>query len=283
MNVKYPNLWQSILLFVLLAAIYITLQVVMELAFYVTVSKNSANSLLVGTISSIIAFSVVIAAAITWFETNLYAYLESAPVKIKIVIPLAVMFIGLQIATSEFDNLMRYLIKPSHKWIEQLHRTLIGTHPIILFISLVIVAPITEEFFFRGMLLRGMLKNHNYKIALISSAIMFGLIHFNPIMMLPAMIIGFFLGWIFILTGSLWCCFFCHAVNNLIVFIAVLLNIELAGYANFKSSLYEVSFQPLWLDTLGLFMLITGTYFTNKIAKEYKDSPHSSSNNSVIK
>jgi len=272
MNVKSPNFWQSILLFAILAAIHFTLQIILYLLLNSIITKDSVDLLLVSTICSIIAFSVVIAVAVTWFETNLYAYLESAPVRLKIVIPLTLMFIGLQIATSEFDNLIRYLIKPADSWTEQIHKTLTGSNPVILFISIVIVMPFFEELFFRGILLRGMLKNHSPKLALISSALMFGVLHFNPVLILTTSVIGLFLGWIFIITGSLWCCFFCHAINNLVVFVSVILNLELAGYANFKSLSPEVSFQPLWLDALGLLLLITGTYFTKRTLKEYRSS-----------
>lgn len=280
MNVTRPNLWQSILLFVLLVVIYGMLQIALYL-FFSLIKKTSADILLIGTICSLIGFAVVIAVAVSWFETKLSAYLESAPVGLKIVIPLALMFIGLQIAISEFDNLMRYLVKPPQKYVEQLRSAITGSHPALLFISLVIIAPITEEIFFRGILLRGMLKNHSHKVALIASSVMFGLMHINPIMILPATVIGIFLGWIFILTRSLWCCFFCHAINNLVVFISVVFNLELKGYADFSGAAQEVAFQPLWLDVLGIVLLIVGVYFTKKIAKTYSVPTQPDSSTSI--
>lgn len=277
MNVNSPNLKQSILLFLLLVAIYFIMQTILYIATR-ALKIASPDILLIGTISSLVSFGLVFAVASAWFETKFTLYLESEPVELKITIPLALMFIGLQISISEFDNLIRYLIEPLKKWAEGLRGALTGSHPIVMFISLVIVAPITEEIFFRGILLRGMLKNHSPKVAVIASSAMFGLMHLNPVMILPATIIGIFLAWIFILTRSLWCCFFCHAVNNLVVFIAVLFNIEIAGYSDIAKAPDKVSFQPLWLDILGIILLAVGTRFTLEAAKKCrKESPADSS------
>lgn len=46
-------------------------------------------------------------------------------------------------------------------------------------IAIVILAPLTEELFFRGYLLQGLLRQHHKIIALLTSSVLFSLIHFD--------------------------------------------------------------------------------------------------------
>lgn len=48
------------------------------------------------------------------------------------------------------------------------------------FISMVIAAPILEELIFRGIILKGLLKNYSPLKSILISSLLFGLIHLNP-------------------------------------------------------------------------------------------------------
>ncbi|MBP5363275.1 MAG: CPBP family intramembrane metalloprotease [Ruminococcus sp.] len=69
-------------------------------------------------------------------------------------------------------------------------------------IYVVMIAPITEEFFFRGVLLRTLAKS-NQRFAIFASALFFGLVHGNIQQFILATIIGVFLAHITIKHGSI--------------------------------------------------------------------------------
>jgi len=91
----------------------------------------------------------------------------------------------------------------------------IGNHGWISFFSLVVFAPLLEEWLCRGIALKGLLKRGYSPAAAIAwSALMFGVIHMNPWQAIPAFLMGLLFGWIYWRTRSLWSVIFMHAVTN---------------------------------------------------------------------
>lgn len=72
-----------------------------------------------------------------------------------------------------------------------------------------------EEFAHRGLLLNGY-KNYGAKKAILLSGLLFGLMHLNIEQCFYASIIGFFLGFIAIITNSIFPCMIIHFMNNFI-------------------------------------------------------------------
>lgn len=86
--------------------------------------------------------------------------------------------------------------------------------PIDSFISVIILAPLCEEFLCRGMMLRGMLEHISPIKAILWSAFLFALLHLNPWQAIPAFALGAFFGWVYWKSGSIWLVIFLHFVNN---------------------------------------------------------------------
>lgn len=84
---------------------------------------------------------------------------------------------------------------------------------VIHFISISLVPGICEEFLFRGMVL-GNLLPYGRTGAVIASAILFGLMHQNPLQMFYATMAGIVLGLLYIYTESIWCSMLVHISNN---------------------------------------------------------------------
>ena len=80
-----------------------------------------------------------------------------------------------------------------------------------------IYAPFIEEMMYRGIILNGLLKKYSAKVALISSSLIFGFMHFSFLQSINAFFIGLIIGYIFIKTKSLYLCIFIHFCNNFIV------------------------------------------------------------------
>lgn len=81
-------------------------------------------------------------------------------------------------------------------------------------LSVVIAAPLLEEFFIRGIILRGLLRRISAVKAIIWSAFIFALIHLNLYQALGAFVIGLFIGWVYYKSGSLLFAMLIHFINN---------------------------------------------------------------------
>jgi len=81
-------------------------------------------------------------------------------------------------------------------------------------LAVAVMAPIFEEFIFRGVMLDGLLKRKSSWAAILISAAMFGLVHLNPWQFIAAMVIGTFAGWVYSRTRSLIYCIIIHFANN---------------------------------------------------------------------
>lgn len=101
------------------------------------------------------------------------------------------------------------------------------THPetatstkIVLTLAAVVIAPITEEFFFRGLLqtaLQSVIGYDKRWLSILPVAVFFGVIHLGavPWAMVPVLVLlGVVFGWVYERTGSLWCAVLVHAGFN---------------------------------------------------------------------
>ena len=84
-----------------------------------------------------------------------------------------------------------------------------------LFLSFAIVTPIAEELLFRGYILDSIKRMHGDWPAIIGSALLFALVHFNLFGMVPIIMAGVIYGWLRIKTGSLLPSIACHMMWNL--------------------------------------------------------------------
>ena len=100
-------------------------------------------------------------------------------------------------------------------------------HPVIMFIRVCLVAPIVEEVLIRGFVLDSLMNSYTTIIALVISTILFAILHFNFVQTLSAMICGFILGLIYIMTGSLFCCILTHSLYNTISYISLASTIKI--------------------------------------------------------
>lgn len=94
------------------------------------------------------------------------------------------------------------------------HDALSIGNPIINFISVVVLTPIVEEVFFRGLIYTRLKSGMPTVIAAIFSAVIFGVMHGEIIWMLYTFAVGLMLVWVFEKTKSLLACIVVHAANN---------------------------------------------------------------------
>ena len=96
--------------------------------------------------------------------------------------------------------------------------------PWIVVPAIVVVAPIAEELFFRGVAFNAWLRERGRRFAYIGSAALFATIHVSLVSLLPIFLLGLALAWVYRRTGSLLAPIAMHAtVNGISVAFAMLI------------------------------------------------------------
>jgi hypothetical protein len=167
-------------------------------------------------------------------------------------LPLALAVLGVGVVLSDADNLCRWIL-PMPAWLAELFRALVldQEHPWSSVLLLSLVAPVTEELLFRGLILRGLLARYAAPKAILLSAFLFGLAHFNPWQFVSATVLGVLFGWLFVRTRSLIPCLAGHALTNTLALAVTYLPFQVPGLTEGGGSA-AVQFQPWWLDAAGL-------------------------------
>lgn len=269
----YPRLSQAILLcfyiFALACIIFVLMAIVDCIVGYDKSIGDPASHLLY--------FSLGLRWACRKTNQNTGDVFPFTSFPIVILLPLIILLIGVHLISSEFDNILRYLL-PRPQFIIEIFDELIGSRFMSL-IMLVIVAPVTEELLFRGIILRGFLSQYGEWKAIILSALLFSIFHLNPYQLLPAFVGGLILGWVYLKSGSLWPCIYAHAFFNFLSFISNNYLPRVPGYNTEILDDTHVLFQPIWLDILGVICVIVGMLtlaklFTNSSIEVRKKQQH---------
>lgn len=82
------------------------------------------------------------------------------------------------------------------------------------FMSVSMAAPFAEEIFFRGFVFAGLAQRMSPQLAVVLSALLFGLAHLERWSFLPIFVIGTGLAWLYYRTQSLWVNIVAHATVN---------------------------------------------------------------------
>lgn len=128
---------------------------------------------------------------------------------------------------------------------------------IIAFIVLAIIPGISEELFFRGIVMRfAAQKAHNIWLPIAISAAIFAFFHSNPYGLPGIFIAGALLGTIYYLTGSLWCSILAHMVHN---GIQIVMNYWANGDPAAKEAMNS-NVLPWYLPAGGLIILSASLY-----------------------
>jgi membrane protease YdiL (CAAX protease family) len=106
----------------------------------------------------------------------------------------------------------------------------------------VVIAPFTEELLFRKLLIDRLYK-HGELIAILTSAVFFGLFHQNVYQLVYGFGLGFLLGYVYCKTGSYLAVTILHAIYNFVGVFPVLFNSKLTEFAGLTAE--ELSALPV--------------------------------------
>lgn len=118
-------------------------------------------------------------------------------------------------------------------------------------ISSIIAAPIAEEMFFRGVVLK-QTSRVSARFGIIFSAVMFGLMHGNPYQFVMATVIGLYFGYITVKTDSLIPSIVCHIAINVMMSVSDV--IGLLGEEIGNVTFFAVYAVEILLGILGIWL-----------------------------
>jgi len=130
--------------------------------------------------------------------------------------------------TSVLDQFARMFSSASAPWF------------VALTVAIAVGPALGEELLFRGLILGSLAARLPAGLAVILSAILFGAIHFDALQGSGALLIGLYLGFVTLATGSLWPAIAAHASNNLLC--ALFARLDPAG----AGSAFDTG-HPWWL------------------------------------
>lgn len=81
-------------------------------------------------------------------------------------------------------------------------------------LALSLIGPILEEMLFRGGVTRELVRHYPPSLAILLSALIFGVFHINPVQVVSAFFSGLLLAWIYYKSRSLVPCILIHVINN---------------------------------------------------------------------
>ncbi len=93
---------------------------------------------------------------------------------------------------------------------------------VLLLVIVVVGAPIVEELFFRGLLLRSIERRFGSTVALIGSSVIFAAVHFQLLQFPALLMFGLLAGWLTLRTGRLGPAVWAHVGFNLVTVLALL-------------------------------------------------------------
>ena len=162
--------------------------------------------------------------------------------------------------------LMNVLKVFPQSWIDQLEENgeiIEVANPFLSFFAVVILAPVFEEILCRGLLLNTLRKTMKKWYAIVVSAVIFGIIHGNPIQFIYATAIGILLGWIYTKFDSILIPMLCHLMFNLVS--------QIASYFDTENEVFLVFFGLIAYASVPIFVLTMVYLNIGKFKKPRED------------
>lgn len=265
------------LLSIICLAVFSVLAVILSLIMYtafdgtVMVLNNKYNlipDMLLNAMVSLVGFGVVAVVFCKATKTDLNEILPSEKLSFKKLA--GVVAIGFTVCISANYIAQLFSIDLSIFGLETMYSdvktgsTSILEH-ITYIIAVSIVPAVTEELVYRGCVM-GRLRKYGDGFALITSAILFGMMHGNFTQAPFAFVVGLAAGWAVIYTNSIFPAMIIHGLNNFMSVIADICyeNLELAGYDTFY-----VDFVYMLIYTTVFALALVAVYMFSKKDKNF--------------
>ena len=149
------------------------------------------------------------------------------------------------------------------EWFRQALSQVYGMKLAVNLLTMGVLAPVLEEFLFRGIILTGLSRRMDPWWAILWSSVLFAIAHLNPWQALPAFAMGCFFGWIYYRTRSFWTVIGLHSLNNVMaIAAAALFGVEEVTQENIQSVFGETA--AYIMVAVAAIVLVAGIGLINK-------------------
>jgi len=212
-------------------------------------------------ISYIVSFGITVIIVKYWIKIALF---NSKRVKTIVYLLIIPFIISLSILLDGIINLF-----PESEMLKRMMEEIEFNVP--GFIMLAIAAPVFEELIFRGIILKKFLEKYNPTVAIVASAFLFGLVHYNLPQFVAAFVVGIVLGWVFWKTQSIWPGIFLHFVNNSLSFYLAkkFESVNVTVRDIIGNNVYYISLIIICVLVCYTVYLVLDKYFNSKELKTY--------------
>ncbi|MBN1822538.1 MAG: CPBP family intramembrane metalloprotease [Prolixibacteraceae bacterium] len=220
-NKYYPTFLQAVHLVVL----YIFIQTVIDFPLAVIDYYYGTDYLYLPIKKVVLGVGSVLFILYYGYRKSKSRILEIFPLRFfnpLILIFVATFIIGAHVLISEANLYVEKYIPPP-TWFVQLFNNIFESDYGWLgaFAKVVVIAPVIEELIFRGVIIRGFMRNYPKFLAVFLSALLFALFHLNPWQFPATFVLGLLLGWLMVRTHNIILCIITHAINNFVVLLTV--------------------------------------------------------------
>ncbi len=264
----YPNLKQSIWLVVLYMLIEIGFGVLFAIVAYIVDKSLYESKILDGFLTLVswilILYYVSHRTGRTWADMLPLA-ITDIDYNWRVWLSVGLSIVGLGIMVTELSNAVIYVI-PIPEVLQDIHKLVHKKTSYSLdLIGPVVIAPLVEEVFYRGIILRGLLAHCTQHRAIVWSAILFAVSHLDPWLFPLAFILGIVFAWWVIQTGSLWPAILGHVLNNFLY--VTFTHFEVPGFP-ISEELNVIIHNPWWLNVCGPILAALGLWWFYQVAKQ---------------
>ena len=272
-----PGFWMATLLVLLVLGIQVILGVLVGVADVVcerVLNRPSPaleqHPLVLGGIN-VVAFLVAIALGLYLNRLPFSRAFPPSRITFRQLAGLTVIVFGAGLVSSGIEDMIVFLMPPP-RWLVNL--LAFRSSLVLRVILLVIIAPVTEETLFRGIILRGLLGRHRPATAVALTSLLFAAVHMNPWQTFSAFFLGILFGWVYLRTGSLMLCMLAHAMYNGTGVIFSLVPWHIPGLTGTPDPLLA-EFQPWWVDLCGAGILLAGIWMFHRATPPELATPES--------
>jgi membrane protease YdiL (CAAX protease family) len=171
-----------------------------------------------------LVMAILLCGMVFWYWYRSLAQKESRKVlkklaALKKILPIVGLGFGGQCVAAGILCLFRSAFMNAMIGYDDIMKQLLRGSPFMVLLFLVMIAPMTEEMIFRGVILYKAKKEFPFWQANVLQGILFGIYHGNLVQGIFAALTGFLLGYVCLKYETVWASVFMHMVNNSAAFL----------------------------------------------------------------
>lgn len=246
---RYPTLPQIGLLCLFVVAVVLLSSILVEMLVSERLGVRSVKS---GLIGLMVSEALMLSGALLLLRIrrlSAWTVLRLRPVSPRVLLASFWTAASWSVLVGELDSLIQRFV-PIPDFLSRVFTDLVMVRglgdSVLVFLAVVLLPGICEEVFFRGVVLSGLARRWGSWAGIVTSSLLFALLHFNPWQLTPLFLVGGLLAYLVVATGSLYPAILAHSLNNLLSWVSM----GQTGRVDYQ--------MPLWLVGASAFLFLAG-------------------------